>query len=440
MSTHVRARNRNSATRRCIVSIAAGLLLAATATPMASRADDSHGAPETKSETSSRATATRATATRDTSQIVWQLPQWENGLLVINADGSGSTKHTLAGQSHSPQLSRDGKKIVYVQFITPSNERIGVMNVDGGDNKSLTEGTHRCTSPRWSPDNRKIAYLSGNAPAALDEPAALDDKDAQTFEFGHAANEIWIMNADGSGKKRVLQTLNAHDVRWSPDGKRLAFLSLSLNAKKDVPGTPEYHPVKGMDADLYTVNLDGGGLRRWTQGMNIEEPPAWSGDNRKIAFVADGIFVVDAVRSGAKPLRLTTNTAGMDMDVGGFYRTRRDKSPSWQPDGQHLVFSRVESFARMTYWETAAIHLLDTRQVEGPDNVARKIIEAAPRKDGETVSDREPSFSPDGKRIVFTRSSGSFSEENGVYVVNADGRNLQQWVQSSGSEQRPEWR
>src|SRR6202045_2323427 len=64
-----------------------------------------------------------------------------------------------------PQISPDGKRIAYVRrFADPMTDKrysnLWVINADGTDQRPLSSGNHSCTSPRWSPDGTRIAFLS----------------------------------------------------------------------------------------------------------------------------------------------------------------------------------------------------------------------------------------------------------------------------------------
>jgi len=156
----------------------------------------------------------------------------------------------------------------------------------------LIQGAQRLVvapSPAWSPDGRKIAFVS--------------DRDLNPG--------IYVMNADGSRQRRLTgeADLNAGQT-WSPDGRKLAFL---------VPG--------GRVSELYVVNADGSGRRKLTRDAGIAAP-AWSPDGRKLAFRSDRngnaeIYVADG--SGLR--RLTRNPAS-------------DDGPAWSPDGRKIAFSR----------------------------------------------------------------------------------------------------
>ena len=65
-----------------------------------------------------------------------------------------------------PQISPDGKRVIYVRgFADPMTDRrytnLWIVNADGADHRALTTGNWNDTSPRWSPDGTRVAYLSG---------------------------------------------------------------------------------------------------------------------------------------------------------------------------------------------------------------------------------------------------------------------------------------
>ncbi|MCY4473859.1 MAG: hypothetical protein OXC83_00275, partial [Chloroflexi bacterium] len=137
--------------------------------------------------------------------------------------------------------------------------------------------------PAWSPDGRRIAFVS--------------DRDGD--------DDIYVMNADGSGVVRLTDN-DADDFSpaWSPDGGRIAFVS-------DRDG----------NEDIYVMNADGSGVVRLTDNDGWDFDPAWSPDGRRIAFASyrDGdwdIYVMDADGSGV--VQLTDNDD-------------QDYVPAWSP-------------------------------------------------------------------------------------------------------------
>ena len=113
------------------------------------------------------------------------------------------------------------------------------MNADGSGQKALTSGA-KDTAPVWSPNGRMLAFVRvAGGKAAID-----------------------VMNADGSGRRQVIQDPNdwLGGLCWSPDGRRLAFAS----GRDQVAG------------ELYVVNADGTKLVRLTTNRFGDNSPVWS--------------------------------------------------------------------------------------------------------------------------------------------------------------------
>jgi len=104
-----------------------------------------------------------------------------------------------------PQLSPDGRWVAY-QITVPevaanrNRTQLFVVAVAGGEPRQLTSGASSSTTPRWSPDGRRLAFTTGG--------------------------QVWTMNPDGSERKQVTNiSTGASDPLWSPDGKWIAFAS-----------------------------------------------------------------------------------------------------------------------------------------------------------------------------------------------------------------------
>jgi Tol biopolymer transport system component len=259
--------------------------------------------------------------------------------------------------------------------------------------------------------------------------------------------EIYVMNADGSGQRRLTQN-PAKDVSpvWSPDGRRIAFAS-------DRGGT--------RFSDIYVMNADGSRPHRLTRSPADDTSPAWSPNGRKIAFVSDrgtgfdyntNIWVMNA--DGSHPRQLT-DALSVAHD------------PAWSPDGRKIAFAAGEYTSQIYVMNADGSHMrLLTRARSGgaapawsPDG--RKIAFASGARATSTpaddpgkiyvmkpngsarrnlsrnaAGDTGPAWSPDGRRIAFARQSGSSSE---IYVMNADGSGQKKLTQSPGFNESPSW-
>ncbi|MDE0502868.1 MAG: hypothetical protein OXI86_02220, partial [Candidatus Poribacteria bacterium] len=161
------------------------------------------------------------------------------------------------------------------------NHEIYVMDSDGGNQRRVTHHPDFDLDPSWSPDGKKIAFVShrvGGTP------------------------HIFIMDSDGVNPIKL--TKGGLDPAWSPDGVKIAMTY----------GT-------GNDIDIYVMDTDGGNLTQLTNlGWNYH--PTWSPDGKRIAYVTSRrhggpeIYAMD--RDGTNEVRLTG-------DLLVKYR------PSWSP-------------------------------------------------------------------------------------------------------------
>ena len=220
------------------------------------------------------------------------------GISVMNADGSGSTKLTDAGED--PAWSPDGRLIAF--SIRPneslSNDppdeatialikqvHLRVMNTDGSGLTGLTSGPVSDEWPTWSADGTRLAF---------------DRNYVGQMQQGDCSG-ICLVNADGSG----LAQLPAEGFRpaWSPDGETIAYAS-------NAPGA----------AGIWIIGVDGSSPRNVTPDLASGSPvdfssPAWSPDGRRLAFSLrllnspTDLYIVDA--EGVHPTRVAQNVGNI---------------------------------------------------------------------------------------------------------------------------------
>lgn len=246
-------------------------------------------------------------------------------IYVMNPDGSGvrqltqnaETEETNA-EDDSPAWSPNGRKIVFMSTRDHASggvetEEIYVMNGDGSNQTRLTRNDSPDLSPRWTSE-RDIVFTScrGN---------------------GLVGCELVTMKIDGRGRETMdVDPALVYGYAPSPDGSKVAFT--------DAEGGIEAL-IAGANTDVYVMDADGGDRRRLTDSKGRDVGAAWSPDGRLLAFTSDRdrngeclwhdcvgynpeVYVMRA--DGSDERRLTTHPGD-------------DGVPEWSPDGTRLLFS-----------------------------------------------------------------------------------------------------
>ena len=231
-------------------------------------------------------------------------------------------------------------RVVYVSETGPADrrtKRLAIMDQDGSNHRFLTNGQSTVLTPRLSPDQRSIVYLS----YAGDRPSAY------VYDL-----------ASGQQRPLVDQPNMSFAPRFSPDGRWVVF-SMSVNGNSDLyrvaasGGVPErlttapgidtggsYSPDgskivfesdRGGSQQLYVMESDGSNQRRITFGDGAYGAPEWSPAGDLVAFTRTGAggSAVGIIAPDGSGERILTREAGVE-------------GPSWSPNGRLLVFSRAE--------------------------------------------------------------------------------------------------
>jgi Tol biopolymer transport system component len=238
------------------------------------------------------------------------------------------------------------------------------------------------------------------------------------FAIGNrwAAN-LYSVQADGSNLKQVThgEELVKSDPCVAPDGKTIAFAS----------STPPPQEV----ARIWAMGSDGSNLRRLTDGT-LDCYASYSPDGRKLLFVREsppgGWNIWEMQADGSSPRQLT---------YGVYYRTDR---PSFSPNGKTVVFGAdVAPFDQ-------SIHQILTFDIlaDGRATVPRPVPLPPFPIVGSSFPfqyDGDPSYSPDGSRIVFisTRASRRAPFDYDVWTCKADGSELRQITFDQSIDQFP---
>jgi Tol biopolymer transport system component len=261
---------------------------------------------------------------------------------------------------------------------------IYTMNLDGSNQRPLTDNTSDDLSPSSSPDGRWIVFESDR-----------DDPHPRTC-FPNCNYNLYVMDADGNNVRQLTTLTGAEwSATWSPDGKSLLFNAGEIGFES---------------AGIYKIELDGGDPQPLlVDGFN-NAAPDWSPDGKQIAFSSnrDGnldIFVMNADGSNVHKV----------VDTG-----LNDYSPDWSPDGARITFFAAN-------WPSVRQDIY-TVNADGSDLIN---ITNTPQ-----VVDEGPRWSPDGSKIIFQSDrDGNFE----IYLMNADGSQAQNLTRNQGADYWPGW-
>src|SRR5690606_9711974 len=273
-----------------------------------------------------------------------------------------------------------GTQVAYISEQRNGDRRLYqliVADADGENRAVIAESTQPLMSPAWSPDGRRLAYVSveGNQSAVYVQTLRTGTRERVSIRAGHNGAPV-----------------------FSPDCRRHAL---------------ELSHVEG-NFDVYTLDLGTQVLRRLTDHPAIDSEPAWSPDGETIYFMSD--------RSGAPqiyrlPSNADTRATPQRVTYDGNYNAR----PRVSPDGNYL----------------AVVHRGDQSQgnfrIASVDLTRNGLIQVLSRR-GQL--DESPSYAPNGAVLIYaTRDRG-----RGVLAtVTSDGRIQQQIESGVGDVREPVW-
>ena len=294
-----------------------------------------------------------------------------------------------------PNISPDGNLVAYIVKTAdiekdklPGN--LWLAKWDGSENRALTFGNKGQSHPRWSPDGRWIAFLSGR-------------------EDENEIDQLWVMSSSGGEAEKLTDLKgNVEDFAWSPNSKRIVLVVHDPDPREPEKKEKEKKTVPPLVIDrfFFKKDIDGYLTDRWahlqlldvgsrkidilTSGKHDEFLPAWSPDGNEIAFVTKrgddpdrtenwDVYIIGA-QAGGKERQLTTSReADPDPDW--------ESAPAWSPDRKWIAYIHGSDPKKIEY----GVHTLAIIPATGGEpriltaNLDRNVV--------------EPHWAPDGKSI-----------------------------------------
>lgn len=276
--------------------------------------------------------------------------------------------------------SPDGKRIAFLRSLTASAQDLFVVSSTGGEPKRLTFDEQTMEGLTWTRDSREIvfaSYRSGGPnlwriPAAGGKPeqvvsmahhptypAIAPRGDRLVFSETYADSNIWQFERGESPKCLICSTLEDDTPRFSPDGRKIVFVSkrtgseeiwlvdrdgrypMQLTYVHGAPtGSPRWSPdgrwiafdsrMKGSP-DIFVISAQGGAPRQVTPESSAEVEPCWSHDGRWIYFASNrgGAYRIWKAPFEGGAAQQVTQGPGLD--------------PVESPDGRRVYYFRPDA-------------------------------------------------------------------------------------------------
>ncbi|MBX3299238.1 MAG: S9 family peptidase [Acidobacteria bacterium] len=308
-----------------------------------------------------------------------------------------------------PQLSPDGRTVAFtIGTVDIAANRvinqIYLINIDGTGLKQITSEKGSSSSPRWSPDGKRIAYVTGG--------------------------QIWTMRPDGGDREQVTKlSTGAGGPVWSRDGKWIAFSSeVYPECKDDACNQAEDERVEKSKVQakvterllfkhwnewrdrkrshVFVVSPKGGTARDVTPG-DFDSPPYAAATGVDYSFSPDGKYLA-YLKNPDKVEALSTNSDIYLLDLANNVSTHvtqgmngYDVSPTFTSDGKYMLFRS----------QATATFEADRWRIMRYDMASKEIVELTRGFDQQA---EEIAIAPDNKTVYFT--AGERGRQN-IYSV-----------------------
>lgn len=326
------------------------------------------------------------TISRQGGQIVAQMRLWDvtSGQEILGQQFATSGEsprrigHIVADAVYS-KLTGFGpffdSRVVFVDESGPKERRVkrlAIMDWDGANVRYLTRGGELVLTPRFSPTQQTLAYMS----------------------YGESDPRVFLLNVVTGARELVGQFASmTFSPRFSPDGGTLVF---SLQ--------------KEGDANIFAMNLGSKSARQLTQGASIDTAPSYSPDGSQIVFESD--------RGGTQQLYVMSAGGGGANRIS--FGSGRYSTPVWSPDTQSPLIA-------FTKQEGGKFKI----GVMRPDGSGERIL-------SESFHNEGPTWSPNGRYLMFFRESGGAGGGASIFLVDVTGK-VQTRIPTPGFASDPAW-
>jgi len=312
-------------------------------------------------------------------------PAWSNLWLVPFAGGDPRRLTMADGEDSSPRFSPDGSRLAFLakRGDKDAKTRVLILPLAGGESSTLTDEKTDVAAFAWSPDGSRIAYLAVDRKSEEKEKEEKAGKDWKVADQDLRPRRLWIVEV-ASGEARPLASLgelSAWDFDWAPDGSALVAAVSARNRVDD----------SYMLKRLVVLPL-AGERRELVPVVGKIEQVAWSKDGKTIAWLGG----VDASDPSPGSLFVVPAAGGQPRNLSGA-REETAQSIFWRPDGR-LAVSAASGTRSVAHLVDPARETWETVVFPGP------------------VAFSGVSWSRDGSRAAFAGSTSASPPD--VYAVS----------------------
>ena len=412
-------------------------------------------------------------------------PEEPNSIFLLSVEDGEKQRLTSPPESTSddfPAFSPDGKTLAFIRLGSLNSEDIYLISVSGGNLRRLTTDDRRVHSLAWTADGNEIVFssnrggpfslwrvaVSGGPPewvAAIGQnaysPAISRQGNRLAYNVSFLDSNIWRLDRSGSAgrqnppTKLISSTRQDHSPQFSPDGKRIVFVSDRSGNEEiwvsesdgsqpvqltffdgPVNGTPRWSPDGQQivfdarpagNSDIYVISAEGGKPRPLVQEPSHDVMPSWSRDGSSIYFCSNRsdafqIWRVPAAGGQAVQVTLQGGFEAFESADGKmlYYTKGRGPGGLWQvpvAGGEEKQVPQLVNAGYRRYWSV---------QDEGvyfvsPGSSARAAINffsfARQRVIQIGVLEKDPlqgppglTVSPDGRWVLYAQADQSISD------------------------------
>jgi len=327
---------------------------------------------------------------------------------------------TSSGRDSRPVWSPDGKRLAFLSSRDGTSQ-VYVISLEGGEALKLTSLSTGADNVQWSPDGKWLAFTSEVYPDCKDD-ACNTQRDADREKskvkariYDRLLYRHWTTWSEGKRSHLFVTPVNGGTPRDLTPGANYDVPPVQRGGADDISFSPDSKEICftavtdqveaiSTNGDLFTVPVAGGAAKRITSNQGFDGSPAYSPDGRTIAYrsQARAGFEADLWR-----LMLYDRAGGKHTVVNEKF-DRSVEHIVWSPASKTIYFD-AEDRAEKPVYSVAAAPGAEPKQIL-PDNFNSDI-----------------SLSGDGRTLAFSRQSATMPAE--VFAASSDGSNVRQLTQ-----------